>query len=49
MDYKAVCVCCGDDVSALHDLQMSPQGEDEPEESSHRHGEENEVENKGSE
>lgn len=42
-------MCCVDDVSALHDLQMSPQGEDEQEESSHRDGEENAFEDKGSE
>ena len=43
---------CGADISASfgivwHDLQMSPQLEDEQEESGHRHSEENEVEDKG--
>lgn len=45
---------CGADISACcgivwHDLQMLPQGEDEREESGHRHTEENEVEDKSGE
>ena len=51
---QALYVGCGADISASfgivwHDLQMSPQLEDEQEESGHRHSEENEVEDKGSE